>query len=56
MKSSFHAYDLLGNIAIVNFPRKFKLSEKKKFAEKILSTNKSVKTVLEKIGKIVLTA
>jgi len=45
------SYNILGNIAIVNFPKDFKASEKKKFAEKILATNKAVKTVLEKSGK-----
>jgi len=42
------SYSSLGNIALVNFGEDVKLSEKKKFAEYILSTNKSVKTVLEK--------
>jgi len=46
------SYDLLGNVAIVKFPRGFKAGEKKKFALKILRENKSVKTILEKIGKI----
>ncbi len=45
------AYDLFGNIAIAKFPREFKVVEKKKFANKILKENSSVKTVLEKIGK-----
>jgi len=44
------AFDLLGNIAIVKFP-KIKLTEKKKFAEKLMKDNNSVKTVLEKTGK-----
>lgn len=46
------AFDLLGNIAIVNFPRNWKLSEKKKKANEILKSNKSIKTVLEKSGKV----
>ena len=46
------AFDFLGNIAIVNFPDDFKLNEKKKFAKKLLKEQKSVKTVLEKQGKI----
>jgi tRNA (guanine37-N1)-methyltransferase len=46
------AFDLLGNVAIVNFPLDYKLNEKKKFAVKILNSNKSIKTVLEKSGKI----
>ncbi len=46
------SYDFLGNIAIVNFPDEMKVSEKKKIAEKLLQENKSVKTVLEKFGKV----
>ncbi len=46
------AFDVLGNIAIVNFPMEFKLEDKKKFAENILKYNKNIKTVLEKSGKI----
>ncbi len=45
------AYDLFGNIAIVKFPREFKAIDKKKFANKILKDNVSVRTVLEKVGK-----
>jgi len=46
------AFDVLGNIAIVKFPSEFKQKDKKKFAEKILKENKTIKTVLEKCGKI----
>ncbi len=68
------AFDVLGNIAIVNFPRgwkngrhgrapnqvglkenlrkRFLLEAKQKFANKILKENKSIKTILEKKGKI----
>lgn len=46
------AYDVLGNVAIVNFPKDFKLTEKKKFARKIMKYNKGVTTVLEKTGKV----
>ena len=46
------AYDVLGNVAIVNFPKEFNLKDKKKIAEKILSENKSVTTILEKSGKV----
>jgi len=46
------AFDLLGNIAIVNFPRGMKVTEKKKEAQKIIDSNKTIKTVLEKSGKI----
>jgi tRNA (guanine37-N1)-methyltransferase len=49
--NKIRAYSVLGNIVIVNFPEGYKLSAKKKFAKKILETNKSVKTVLEKTGK-----
>lgn len=46
------AFDILGNVAIVKFPKEFKQKEKKKFAEKILKDNSSVGTVLEKLGKV----
>ncbi len=45
------AFDVFGNIVIAKFPKEFKLTDKKKFASKILRENTSVKTVLEKIGK-----
>ena len=50
MKS--RAFDVLGNIAVVNFPRKFPQKEKKKFAEGLLKKQKSIKTILEKSGKV----
>jgi tRNA (guanine37-N1)-methyltransferase len=46
------SFDVLGSIAIVNFPLEFKSKDKKKFAEKLLKENKSIKTILEKSGKI----
>ncbi|MCK4553195.1 hypothetical protein KAT80_03250 [Candidatus Pacearchaeota archaeon] len=46
------AFDVLGNIAIVNFPDDFKLKNKKKFAEKLLKEQSSIKTILEKQGKV----
>lgn len=52
MKKNPRAFDILGNIAIAKFPKEFKLINKKKFAEKILKENKSVRTVLEKQGKV----
>ena len=52
MSKNPRAFDILGNIAIVKFPKEFKLINKKKFAEKILKENKSVKTILEKQGKV----
>lgn len=45
------AFSILGNIAIVNFPDKYKISQKKKFANDILKQNSNIKTVLEKSGK-----
>lgn len=46
------SYNVLGNVAIVNFPKDFKANDKKKFALKIMKANKSVETVLEKVGKV----
>ncbi len=51
MTKKIRAYSVLGNIAIVNFPENFKISDKKKFAKKIMKQNPSVKTVLEKSAK-----
>ena len=48
MEKTFRAYHLLGNIAVINFSKGILLKDKKKFANKILKENKSVKTVLEK--------
>lgn len=45
------AFDFYGNIALVKFPHGTKQAEKKKFANNLLKTNKTVKTVLEKSGK-----
>jgi tRNA (guanine37-N1)-methyltransferase len=50
MKST-RAYDILGNIALVKFDRKASAIAKKKFARRIMSENKTIKTVLEKTGK-----
>jgi len=46
------AYDNFGNIVVVKFEEKTSLKDKKKFAEKILKEQKSVRTVLEKKEKI----
>ena len=46
------AFDLIGNIAVVKFPEEFKQKEKKAFAEGLLKKQNSIKTVLEKYGKI----
>ncbi len=52
MNDVFRAYEILGNIAIVKFSEDVKQKDKKKFANKILKENKSVRTVLEKTGKV----
>jgi tRNA (guanine37-N1)-methyltransferase len=44
-------YDILGNIAIVKFPKEAKKNEKLKKANELLK-NKSIKTVLEKTNKV----
>ncbi len=44
------AFNVLGSIALVNFPDKTLLKEKKEFAKKILKDHKNIKTVLEKSG------
>ncbi|MFA5953115.1 MAG: hypothetical protein WC812_00825 [Candidatus Pacearchaeota archaeon] len=44
------SFNVLGNIAIVNFSEKTLKSEKIKFAKEILKKNNSIKTVLEKSG------
>lgn len=46
------SFDLLGNIVIVNFNEGVSSKQKKKFAQKVLDENKSVRTVLEKVGKV----
>lgn len=52
MKKNPRAFDVLGNIAIVKFSSLTKLKDKKQFANKILNDNSSIKTVLEKKGKV----
>lgn len=44
------SFNLLGNVAIINFSDDVKLKDKKKFAREILDKNKGIKTVLEKSG------
>lgn len=44
-------YDIIGNVAIIKFDRKEKLSEKKKYAMKFLEVNRSVRSIYEKVGK-----
>ncbi len=46
------SYDILGSVAVVRFPLDFKKVEKKKWAEKLLKKQNSIKTVLEKKGRI----
>src|SRR5271157_243503 len=45
------SFDMLGNIAIVKFPHGTREIGKKQFAKELLNKNKSLKTILEKIGK-----
>lgn len=51
MTNKYRAFSYFGEIALINFPDKTTIKEKKDFANKILKENKSVKTVLEKSGK-----
>jgi tRNA (guanine37-N1)-methyltransferase len=46
------SFNVLGSVAIVNFPKDFKLKKKKEFALNLLSKQKNIKTVLGKKGKI----
>jgi len=48
--SNQRAFNVLGNIAIVNFPFDTKQNTKKDFAKEILKKNPAIKTVLEKSG------
>ena len=45
------SFNILGNIAIVNFSDKISLELKKKFAEQLLLKHPNIKTILEKSGK-----
>jgi tRNA (guanine37-N1)-methyltransferase len=45
------SFDVFGNIAIVKFQDNVKAKDKLIFARNLLKTNKSVKTILEKVGK-----
>src|SRR3989338_2361177 len=45
------SFNILGNIAIVNFSDEISFKEKKKFAEQLLLKHPNIKTVLEKSGK-----
>ncbi|MCF7910092.1 hypothetical protein K9L16_00275 [Candidatus Pacearchaeota archaeon] len=46
------SFDFLGNIAVVKFPEDFSERKKKQFAKNLIKSNKAIKTVLEKKGKI----
>ncbi|MFA5020087.1 MAG: hypothetical protein WC533_03225 [Candidatus Pacearchaeota archaeon] len=46
------SYDIIGNIAILKFSKDIKKKDKVKIAKKVLEEIKSVKTVLEKTGKV----
>jgi len=50
-RDAFGSFDILGNIALVKFSDKTKAADKKKFALALLKRQKSIKTVLEKVGK-----
>lgn len=53
MKREFiRSFNILGNIAVVNFSDDVGLKDKKDFAKKILKERHNIKTVLEKCGKI----
>jgi tRNA (guanine37-N1)-methyltransferase len=45
------AYDALGNIVVLKFPRAIILKDRKKFAMKFLEEHKQFKTILEKVEK-----
>lgn len=49
-KSVQRSFNVLGDIAVVNFSDNIKSADKKKFAREILKRNSGVKTVLEKSG------
>ena len=51
LRKASRAFDCVGNIAIVKFSKDVKVKDKKKFARRLLNENKSIKTVVEKIGK-----
>jgi len=50
-KKKQRAFNILGNIAVINFPKSYKSSVKKKFALDLLKKQSNIKTVLEKSGK-----
>jgi tRNA (guanine37-N1)-methyltransferase len=52
MKPIMKGYDIIGNIAIVKFTRGAKVKNKKREALRLLAKHKSIRTVLEKSGRI----
>ena len=46
------SYDVLGNIAILKFPKEVKKSEKVKVAKRLMLERKSVRTVVEKSERV----
>jgi tRNA (guanine37-N1)-methyltransferase len=44
-------FDIIGNVALVKFSKEDSKKTKKDFANKLLRSNSSIKTILEKIGK-----
>ncbi len=51
-EKKIRSFDLLGNTALVRFPENFSIPDKKKFALDLMKKQKSVRTVLEKVGEI----
>ena len=51
MNIHHRSFNILGNLAVVNFSDKIKLKDKKTFAKEILKKNHNIKTILEKSGK-----
>jgi tRNA (guanine37-N1)-methyltransferase len=51
-EKKIRSFDLLGNTALVRFPGNFSIQDKKKFALDLMKKQKSVRTVLEKVGEI----
>jgi tRNA (guanine37-N1)-methyltransferase len=50
-KDRSRAFDRFGNIVVMKFDKATKLKDKKRAAERILKSNKSITSVLEKAGK-----
>lgn len=50
MAKKHRSFNILGNIAVVNFSKENNFRDKKKFAEEILSEHQNIKSVFEKSG------